>query len=306
MSENISDVDLERFLRRRDRISREYLALGSEGPAAVLDARVLEEARLALEQDASASLWRRRRWPMITALAATVLLSLGLILRVALESDQAVFAPPSVASESEGAKKDARAFTQSAAEQPAAQPPARTADPIPPELPRPQIEGGIRGASGLSKLAAPASAPTETHAQSREQFEDKRNDSGVRFEVGLMKEEVAGVRQNSEAAPTAVAEPAVAAPAPAPAEAEADATEGFAPSRDAAGNAARAPKESQRALKSPSTIDEAQRLPDPEAWLEQIEKLRADGQIEDANREMERFLAVYPRYLEEHPRPPAQ
>lgn len=296
MGENISDVDLERFLRRRDRISREYLALGSEGPAAVLDARVLEEARLALERDASASGWRRRRWPTITALAATVLLSLGLILRVALESDQAVFAPPPV-SESERSKKDDRVSAQSAADQPAAPPPARSADPIPPELPRPQIEAEIRTAPERSKLAAPASAPIETRAQSREQLEDKRSDAAARLETGLMKEEVLGARQASDAAPAAVAEP--------PAPAEADATDDIARQRDAA-SAARAPKASQRVLKNTGTMDEAQRMPDPEAWLEEIDKLRASGRVEDANREMERFLAVYPRYLEEHPRPPTR
>lgn len=294
MGENISDVDLERFLRRRDRISREYLALGSEGPAAALDARLLEAARLALEQDASASGWRRRRWPTFTALAATVLLSLGLILRVALESDQAVFAPPPVA-EREGAESDELISAQSAAEQPAVLPPARAADPTPPELPRPRIEAEIRAATEHSKLAAPASAPTETRAQSREQFEDKRR--GAASRPDLMKEQRLRVEQINEAAPAAVAEP--------PAPPESDAAHGGAPKKDTV-SAARAPQASQRALKNANMADEAQRTPDPETWLDEIEKLRADGRFEEADREMERFVAAYPRYLEEHPRPPAQ
>lgn len=297
MSENISDVDLERFLRRRDRISREYLALASEGPAPALDARVLATAREALETEANASGWRRRRWPTIMALAATVLLSLGLILRVALESDQAVFAPPPIA-ERERAARDESIPVQSAGEQPAALPPARATDPAPPELPRPQIEAAIRTTSERSKLAAPASAPIETRAESHEQFEEKRRDGAAAPQAGLMKEEALRVEQANEPAP-AVAEP------PAPASAESDADRAYAPKKDAV-SPARAPKGSQRALKNMSTVDEAQRMRDPEIWLGEIEKLRAAGRVEEADREMERFVAAYPRYLEQHPRPPTE
>jgi hypothetical protein len=290
MGENISDVDMERFLRRRDRISREYRALEGEGPTAALDKRVLEEARAALEQDARASGWRRGRWPTITALAATVLLSLGLIVRVALESDQEVFVPP--LPDRQRPANDEFSATPPAVGQPSAPPPARAPDPIPPELPRPRIEGPIQTGAERAKLAA----PVDTRAQSRERFEEKRRDADATPPAELMKQEALRTQQAIEAAPAA-AEPS------APAESESDATRDYASRKDDV-DSARAPKAAQRVLENSNTAGTAQRMRDPEAWLDEIDALRTAGRIEEADRELERFRAAYPRYLEEHPRPP--
>ncbi len=93
MSQNISDAELERYLRRRDPLSSEYAALGREEPSAELDALVLARAREALDEDAGSVNWRRRRWPAFTALAATVVLSFAIITRITIDSDQAMFAP---------------------------------------------------------------------------------------------------------------------------------------------------------------------------------------------------------------------
>ena len=84
VNEHVSDLELERFLRRRDRLSQDYAALGDEGPPAELDARVLEQARRAAEEDTGHPFWRRANWPRITALAATVVLSFALVVRLAI------------------------------------------------------------------------------------------------------------------------------------------------------------------------------------------------------------------------------
>lgn len=300
MSDNISDADLERFLRRRDRLSREYQALGSESPAAALDARVLEEARAAVEKDGGSSGWHRPRWPTITALAATVLLSLGLILRLSLETDQAVLVPAPMPERASTAAGEVLQ-EQSAAAPPAAPAPTPLADAAPPaDLSRAQIEPEIRAATERSKLSSPASAATEMRVQPAEAFEAKRADERAEPQAGLMKQE----RAHEERASAPEESGYVPAPASARPAAESDSMLDKKSVRDAAPAAARAPKARQRALSG--NADEAPALREPEAWLDEIGKLRAAGLIEEAEREMERFVAVYPRYLEEHPRPPRE
>lgn len=293
MNENVSDVDLERFLRRRDRISREYQALGSEQPAPALDARVLEEARAALAHDASASGWRRRRWPTMLALAATVLLSFTLILRIALETDQPVPVPSSTPMPEAQLPRNS-VGQEAAADQPAAAP-SEAASP----LPRAQIEAEIRAAAERSTLADPPSAAVETRANSRARAEAKRSDASAPPppQAGLMKkEESMRTERAFEAASPEFAEPPQA-PRP-----EADAKLDNASQTTAA--RARAPLARQRVMAG--TADKADRVREPEAWLEEIERLRAAGRFEEANLEMQRFVETYPRYLQEHPRPPTQ
>ncbi len=92
VSQNVSDAELERYLRRRDPLSSEYAALGREDPSPELDALVLARARAALDEDGGTVNWRRRRWPAFSALAATVVLSFAIITRITLDGDQNTFA----------------------------------------------------------------------------------------------------------------------------------------------------------------------------------------------------------------------
>ncbi len=81
MSEPHSDRELEQYLAGRSPASRNYAALGAEEPPATLDARIVEEARAAVQSKHPASrspLW----WLRPVTLAATVLLSLTLVLRL--------------------------------------------------------------------------------------------------------------------------------------------------------------------------------------------------------------------------------
>ena len=78
------DEALERYLQRSGPLSRAYLELGDERPAASLDQAVISEARAAIAErrQSRRSQWH---WAGITAVAATVLLSFALVMRVALE-----------------------------------------------------------------------------------------------------------------------------------------------------------------------------------------------------------------------------
>lgn len=146
------DRELERYLQRGDALSRAYAALKSERPSPALDQAVLARARDALQGRSRAL--RHRRWPALTALAATVLVSFALVMRIALEPDSrpeqsaapspleargpvieseiravAEQAPPTVAPAAPPAALEERARTDSAAVQTgrAAAPPDRDA-----------------------------------------------------------------------------------------------------------------------------------------------------------------------------------
>lgn len=75
------DKDLEKYLAGGSRVSRDYDALGQEQPPAGLDSRILAEAAAAVGVKKT----RRRPplwWLRPAALAATVLVSLSILLRV--------------------------------------------------------------------------------------------------------------------------------------------------------------------------------------------------------------------------------
>lgn len=290
VNEPVSDADLERFLRRRDRLSSAYAALDSEQPSPALDARVLEHARTALEDDGQAAS-RRHRWTRLTALAATVLLSFALILRLALETGEmpAAPSPPRAPAPESNIARDAAGDRLEAQRPQRAQP---TQD-----LPRAAIEAKIRAASEQPMLATPTSAAAETRVFEREEAKHDRAKS-------------AAVPQ--EPAPSA---------APAPVE-EAVATEAHTPPPGdvragavsetqaqpmrgvvATGDRARA---STAMKKVESSADDGASAPDPEVWLQEIERLRAAGRIEEADLEMQRFREVYPDYVREGSQDPTR
>src|SRR5262245_30435675 len=77
------DQELERLLQRSSPLSRAYQQLKDEAPPAALDQAVLAAARDAVGAQAQ----RRKRdwhWPTL-ALAATVLLSFGIVMRMSLQ-----------------------------------------------------------------------------------------------------------------------------------------------------------------------------------------------------------------------------
>lgn len=154
MNDNVSDADLERFLRRRDPIARDYAALESEQPSAELDALVMERARAALSEESGPAQWRRRRWPAITALAATVVLSFAVITRITLDADQAgLSAPASTMSDTASpAAKAAEAPVETfAVTPPAASPQTTLEEPAPTETERTQTR--LRGPTVSGQVA---------------------------------------------------------------------------------------------------------------------------------------------------------
>ncbi len=296
VNENISDADLERFLRRRER--NDYAALGSEQPPPELDALVLGRARAALDEDAGRATWRRRRWPAITALAATVVLSFAVIVRIALENGQSTLVPttistvPTTPSAASPTPAPAQVSPPAAAEEPTA------------ELPRAAIEAEIRAETERAPLASsPDTAAKARIAPLGRTAESKKAESK---EDGLLQSSKPAAntqerreRLHAEEVRSTVVTPAQPAQAP---RAQDEMIFGAAPpERAAAAEQTSSAQESEVAVAAPAEPPpagnaEPARWRDPRAWLQQIERLRALGRDEEAAREMQRFLKAYPDY----------
>jgi len=296
VNENISDADLERFLRRRER--NDYAALGSEQPPPELDALVLGRARAALDEDAGRATWRRRRWPAITALAATVVLSFAVIVRIALENGQSTLVPttistvPTTPSAASPTPAPAQVSPPAAAEEPTA------------ELPRAAIEAEIRAETERAPLtSSPDTAAKARIAPLGRTAESKKAESK---EDGLLQSSKPAAntqerreRLHAEEVRSTVVTPAQPAQAP---RAQDEMIFGAAPpERAAAAEQTSSVQESEVAVAAPAEPPpagnaEPARWRDPRAWLQQIERLRALGRDEEAAREMQRFLKAYPDY----------
>ena len=277
--------DLERYLGRDDPLSRAYAELKSERPSPALDQAVLARARDALQTASRPRVTRQRQWTALAAIAATVLLSFGLVMRLALEPEPQISAP---------AQESA---------------PATAAD-----------DGSLAETDASPKFATPPSTATPAAPAS---IEDQR--PAIESEIRATAEQAPAV---PEPVPPAAVAPrrdyAPPAPAQAPMEAQgesAPATQPVLLERSSGITGERDEAQARKSQSSTVTSDavtanstdlsalaKEEVMLTPEAWLAEIARLRAAGETEAADRELERFKKAYPEYpqkLEPHS-PPQQ
>ncbi len=297
------DRDLQRYLERGDALSRAYAELKSERPSPALDQAVLARARDALTATPPSDSARRRNWYTLTALAATVLLSFGLVMRLALEPDSRT--QPATPS---GQDSTAQTSAESTA-------PAANADQVLPE------------SDGRPTFAPPPRSPTSPLEESRAAIESEIR--AATEQVPAVPEPVppsvaSGDRERAAVATPAQEQPANAAAdaAAAPAEQSSMTQEGAydrAPERGVARamkseSPPSAPMAAERDVAASSGMQAEESFPEekkdvksPEVWLAEIAQLRAAGEHQAAERELERFRKVYPDYLEKlEPHEPAR
>ena len=271
MSES-EDQALEQYLRRSSPLSRAYRELGQERPSPALDQAVIAAARSAMAERGSQ---RRRvpwRWPAITALAATVVLSFALVMRLALEPAQR-----QPANQSElGAAREERAqvrdsnLTQGQTRDDL----AKQADaPSAPAAAAPTSTSNLRG---LAATPAPGKAARATRST------DKRTVAGASAPQQLSDSEEAKL-QSTLAVPTAAKVGSANEAVVRPAEPAAGPALGTA-------NSGLSPAPASEALKKSN-------VKPPEQWLEEIAHLRESGEIEAAEREYAEFKRAYPDYV---------
>ncbi len=240
-------------------VARRYRELGREEPPPTLDARIRAEARSALETHAAPLVppTGRRRWYFPVAAAAVVMLAVAVAMQVEREQPaEQIAAAPEVRKDE--VKKEVAAEEKQRNQEATVQPQPAQADALTkrPE-PRPFAE-----APKMREMPAEPSAG----ARSREDFSrDNR------------------ARQDRPAASPPAA-PSTRAPASASATPPAAASADAAPQRNVQAEAA------SGAL-ARSKVAEA-----PDAWLERIARLRAEGRNDEADKQLEAFRKQYPDY----------
>jgi hypothetical protein len=254
------------------RVSAGYQALGREHPPEALDAAILAASRRAVGAGPRRS--RLRRWALPVSIAAVVVLTMSIVVRIELERpDLETATPVPVAPQvleekaaQRADKKEADAGLAKRNAQPAAKlkSQAREAAPAPAPSAPPEAERARREAQGMRAPAAPAPA-------------------------------AAPARQFVPEPPAARAPSAVgAASAPAPAavsEAPADRT---ASPAQGAGRVASGAALEDRAKASAETA--GKRDESPRAWLERIARLRREGRAKEADESLAEFRKRYPDY----------
>ena len=282
----VDDRDLERYLRRDDALSRAYAELKSERPSPALDQAVLARARDALRSSAPMRPTRARHWTAITALAATVLLSFGLVMRLALEPESQLPATSPA--------------TDAVSTLPEASSPASDED---------------ASAAADSKLTVPLGGTRRDAISAPSSIEEQR--PRIEAEIRATAEQAPAV---PEPVPPPVVPDVVYAPAPAAAAAP-DARQDSAPAsrplrQDRTGDSASGERDLARTRKSEAPTEALEGTHayvnaaevsspakedftrTPETWLAEIARLRVAGETEAADRELERLRKAYPEYLE--------
>jgi hypothetical protein len=266
--------DLDRFLAQRALLPPALQAHEQSEPPAELDRRILQNARAALEPGAARQILRRNRWFVPLTLAATVVLSFTIVIRIQ-QSGDSPYAPMS-----------ARVIEPATVRESESAPPQKTEQAKLRSIP----ERVMRREIAVPELDA---ADTAVAAESSRA-------------TAPLSDEIAGLTK--EAPAVAAAAPA-APPAPAPvleSRRASEVAERVAPSERAFSARAGAANDDLQpdAASEPPPASGAQEgaavarvAIDPKVWLQRILKLRAEGKTVQAEREWQAFRKRYPDYV---------
>ena len=289
------------------RLSGAYQRLGKENPPPAIDAAILAASRRAVRARPVATGGRLRRWALPVSIAAVVVLTMSVTMRVQLERPD-LESPLPAADE-----KDApsRAALESKEEMRANDKLNRPADDRAKAKPTAKSPAARESAaSALSKQAAPSdrgagekeqSAParkamSKPRARTEAPPAAKRAPAPAPAARGFVQEPPAPASSPAEPAAAAglgaVGAPSAARPDAAPdlarqAPAEADSNVGRAASRMAVED--RVQPLAEKAGKADADLS-------PRSWLERIARLRRDGRTKEADESLAAFRRRYPDY----------
>jgi hypothetical protein len=322
------DDEFETYLKRRVRLDRRLRSLDRLEPPAEFDRLIIAQAREALQIAAPVRPWRAPRWPLPLGMAATILISLSVLLDMGLKEamqKDATWRPRAEARVS-ATLASAPAETPVAFE-PAPAPIPATAEASPSlsaTFTRPSSERTrtlpVRTAPSppLRRVATAAAAPLQGTASSNtarvasdssstaSDRDNPRNRIAARVLAASRLRPAPGAYGSGSAEPVEVATPGpdrmeivtvfgtrirqVAYPMP---DFPADTLEALR----GAGPALYVPDLSN--LSAENSLDwaaERQRHPNPREWLQHIRKMRAAGLAAKADQELQRFHDAYPAF----------
>ena len=328
--------DFEAYLRRRVPIDRRLKSLGRLEPPAELDRLIIGHAREAIQGAPRVPVFRAPRWALPMGLAATILVSLSILLDLGMQGairrdgGKAPAVWVGVLPESSEPAADPR-IPRVAGPSGGRLPSVAMAAAPPPTAP-PRSSPAMSARSSERMRAAPlgtAPWPPAPDAVARSAAASKAatvvDETGNPSSAGddtrsrIVEHSLAAsrVRRSADASGTGSAEPLPAAP---PAEAhmeivtvigtrvhESYAMGGAAPaaSISSSGVIDSAPSyvPDTSIIQSdggPSWAAERHRHPNPKVWLDHIRKMRAAGLTTEADKELQRFQDAYPDF----PAPP--
>jgi len=290
------DRDLAEYLGGNSQVSQRYRTLAEAADEAVppeLERRILAQARHAVAPDAPAEAVpsdgradglaalrgkRRRllRWSVPTALAASLVLVVSIVMRSGVEHEVRSTTLPAV---------------------PVKGPPSEPATGVPPALARQDDADQLSGQSLGQSSGERESVARERSLQSSAAAARSRPSQAATANYAAPP---------PPAPPESKVAPAAEAPAPAAAMAQrqrASVHKDTATVRSAVPMARQERNEPQAAAvqavpvaPAAQELDTALLRADPEAWLKHIRQLRQEGKRELADHEWERFSAEYPTY----------
>jgi hypothetical protein len=299
MSTPDRDEEFEAFLARRSLLPRALAEHEDAEPPPEVDRSVLYEAQAAVNAAPARKSFRNNRWPVPVALAATVLISLAIVIQVQRPSSETPMA----------ARVQERTSTQS-----------DIAD-----EPEPDVGALSDSPERFAKASAPAesraliASANELRRLEEERADEAAEDASTGVSAQSRREAYAAAPPPSAADADASADGAPPAPAPvladaarardiAAAESDGGASDSVAAARDrsaadsAGATGARGASDAVAAIEAengkaaaPAAAASAER--DPKAWLERIAKLRAEGRHAQADREFKAFVKRYPDYV---------
>jgi len=300
MSGPEQDQELEDFLARRSPVYQRLSERDHAEPPPELDRLVAATAREAIDKQTRVPIFRSSRWALPVALAATVVLSLAVVLnlgRNVLTHNDA--AAPVTAMKSEQAmeprdttrpRESAPVVTADMAV--ASSTPAAAPSPSS-EAPVPVLEAESAGANSATRRIANDALVAANPAALRRQSipANAERDDAIRGAVPT-QDDAASVNATAAGNADDQTSSGRIRDEPQPPVLSAS-TRGTAP--PVAPSAESAP--TARDGSAPALTDEARRA-NPQAWLREIEQLRAAGKAAEAAREMAAFREAFP----EHPR----
>jgi hypothetical protein len=244
---------------RDDKLARAYRGLAREEPSSALDASILAASRSAL-RPRSAS----RRWAVPVSIAAVLVLAVGVTLEMQREQPGIETSAPAAGS------IPPRAVAPQPAPLPQAEAPVTPVTPVAPEAPRQARER----ASPKPQVSTPGQK-LETIAPQRKDMAEP-----------AMREEAAPAPKVAPAAPQAFPPTQVnVAPPPAPPATAADTMQPAAESQSL-----------KRMAPAGAAAAKVRAARGPEAELEHIAELRAQGHHAEADKALEEFKRAYPDY----------
>lgn len=318
----MDDREFEEYLRRESQMSQQYRELQDDAVPAHLDALVLEQARAALQKESAAAprddlaaVRRRRgrlmRWAVPTALAASALLVVSIVIRSGVQHETLLL--PQVRQEAPGAAAQPESMEDKsvAAERaaaaplvvPAAPPAAPAAARAEMEMARQVQQARIDSAGMQKRRAAAESSATAAAPAPRAQVDAIASLPAVAAPRPSVAEPKLAAEVSEPAPAGAPADVALAKAAPSPAQATGgeELDEIVLTGHRAASSVRGAgPRDTVRTNASGSTdaaSDTTEAFREPEPWLEHIRQLRHDGEDRQADREWRRFRKQYPDYV---------